>query len=292
MLFCAHFVCAGSAFPDSVVKASDPDVVRVMTFNIRYDTPADGKDAWPHRKDLVVEIIRDFRPDFLGIQEALPGQVAFLEESLQEYGVLSRSREKDPNAGEACSVFYLRRRWRIDPEEQGTYWLSDAPDEPASITWGNACTRIVTWARFFETDTGRRLVFVNTHFDHRSSPARRKSAAMLRDRIAQIPADVPVVLAGDFNASETAESMRILTEAPEGPGSVLIDTFRAVHASAEKVGTFNGFEGRDSGPKIDHIFVRGDAVPIAAEIIRTDRDGRYPSDHFPVTATIRLGGAK
>jgi endonuclease/exonuclease/phosphatase family metal-dependent hydrolase len=27
---------------------------------------------------------------------------------------------------------------------------------------------------------------------------------------------------------------------------------------------------------------------LSAEIVRTSRDSRYPSDHFPVAATIRL----
>lgn len=276
------------AMPCKASEETEKDLVRVMTFNIRYNTPADGENAWPHRKEFVLDVIREFRPDFLGLQEALPEQVAFLREALSEYGLLSRSREKDPNEGEACSVFYLKQRWVIDPLEQGTYWLSDTPDEPASITWGNACTRIVTWARFTQIDTGRPLVFINTHFDHRSAGARRASAVMLRDRIAAFPDSAPVVLVGDFNASETDDSMRILREKPASEAAPLVDSYRAVHPSEEKVGTFNGFAGTDTGAKIDHIFVRGGAKVIDAAIIRVQRDGRYPSDHFPVTATIRL----
>ena len=264
------------------------DTVRAMTFNIRMNTPADGKNAWPHRKESVVSVIRDFKPDFLGVQEATPEQVAFLRDALSEYGMLSRSREKDPNRGEACSVFYRKDRWKMDPDEQGTYWLSDTPDEPASITWGNACTRIVTWAKFHEIATGKPVYFINTHFDHRSAGARRKSAALLRERIAELPTEVPVILLGDFNASETSRSMQTLRGKPEGTGLRLVDTFRVVHPSAKKVGTFNGFAGRENGPKIDHIFVREGTAVSDVTIVRTHREGRYPSDHFPVTAVVRL----
>jgi len=49
--------------------ADDPSHVRVMTFNIRYNNPADGQDAWPHRTEMVSDIIRE-HADIAGLQEA------------------------------------------------------------------------------------------------------------------------------------------------------------------------------------------------------------------------------
>jgi endonuclease/exonuclease/phosphatase family metal-dependent hydrolase len=38
---------------------------------------------------------------------------------------------------------------------------------------------------------------------------------------------------------------------------------------------------------IDAIMVSPEFDVLAASIDRTERDGRYPSDHFPVTARLR-----
>ena len=52
----------------SVSAQSAPDPVRVMTFNIRYDTPNDKENAWPRRREAVAELIEFFAPDILGVQ--------------------------------------------------------------------------------------------------------------------------------------------------------------------------------------------------------------------------------
>jgi endonuclease/exonuclease/phosphatase family metal-dependent hydrolase len=65
-----------------------------------------------------------------------------------------------------------------------------------------------------------------------------------------------------------------------------VDTFRELHPDADAVGTGGGFEGLRDGPKIDYIFVEPGARVREAGIIRDHRDGRYPSDHFPVFAEI------
>lgn len=62
-----------------------------------------------------------------------------------------------------------------------------------------------------------------------------------------------------------------------------------IHPQATEVGTANAFKyGQTTGEKIDYIFVEGTTDVLGADILRTARDGRYPSDHFPVTARIRF----
>lgn len=68
----------------------------------------------------------------------------------------------------------------------------------------------------------------------------------------------------------------------------MADTFRVLHPNEKAVGTFNGFKGRTKGSKIDYIFVCAEFQTLEAVIVRTSRDGRYPSDHFPVTAELRF----
>lgn len=38
--------------------------------------------------------------------------------------------------------------------------------------------------------------------------------------------------------------------------------------------------------RIDYVFVRG-FTPVSARVVTDQRDGRYPSDHFPVVVELR-----
>jgi endonuclease/exonuclease/phosphatase family metal-dependent hydrolase len=67
-----------------------------------------------------------------------------------------------------------------------------------------------------------------------------------------------------------------------------VDTFRVLHPDANLAGTFNGFDGQRDGPKIDYVFVEPDTRVREAGIVHDNRDGRYPSDHYPVYAEILL----
>src|SRR5690606_41943986 len=67
-------------------ESSQTSTVRIMTYNIRLNTPADGENAWPERKDRVAGLIRFHAPDLLGVQEAMKIQLDDLEARLPEYG--------------------------------------------------------------------------------------------------------------------------------------------------------------------------------------------------------------
>jgi endonuclease/exonuclease/phosphatase family metal-dependent hydrolase len=134
-----------------------------------------------------------------------------------------------------------------------------------------------------DKNTGRTFYFFNTHFDHQSQNARLESAKLIARRIAEREHDDPVVLAGDFNAGEDNPVIKQLK------ADGLIDTYRAIHPDANDVGTGNGgYTGRRDGAKIDYVFVTRDIETLGASIDQEPRDGRYPSDHYPVTATLRL----
>jgi endonuclease/exonuclease/phosphatase family metal-dependent hydrolase len=48
--------------------------------------------------------------------------------------------------------------------------------------------------------------------------------------------------------------------------------------------TFYGWKPHTpgTGKRLDYIFFLGDIIPVAAEVITYNLDGRYPSDHMPV----------
>ena len=58
----------------------------------------------------------------------------------------------------------------------------------------------------------------------------------------------------------------------------------------EGIATVNGFKAiQKDGPRIDWILGRGPWTADRIEIVTFSRDGKFPSDHFPVIAKLRLG---
>jgi endonuclease/exonuclease/phosphatase family metal-dependent hydrolase len=96
----------------------------------------------------------------------------------------------------------------------------------------------------------------------------------------------PVIVTGDLNAGEGSAPLRRLTGVSPGGAVRLIDSFRVAHPRAGDVGTFGGFEGRRGGAKLDYVFVLPGTLVLDAAILRDNSDGRYPSDHYPVTAHL------
>lgn len=264
-------------------EARTPLAVRVMSFNLRYATADDGDNRWELRRDRLIKTIQEFSPDLLGTQETLPQQVQYIGERLPQYGHVGRSREADISAaGEQCAVFYRRERFTI--LDQGHFWLSDQPDLPGSRGWDGALPRMATWLRLEDRVTKKSLHFINTHFDHVGKEARLQSARLLRRKLAELPVATPLVVTGDFNCGVDSPPYAALM-APGPPD--LVDVFRQLHPDrVSHVGTFHGFQGNDDGPRIDWVAANGDWRTIEADIVKTHEQGRYPSDHFPVTAVL------
>lgn len=254
-----------------------------MSFNIRYGTAPDGNHVWALRRPVLMKVIRDFDPHVLGVQEALRFQLDELNAAFADFDEVGVGRDDGRRAGEYTAIFYDTTRLGLI--EHQTFWLSDTPDLPGSMTWGNRYVRIVTWARFRERTGGRHFYVFNTHWDHESQPARERSAQLILDRIAHRQHQDPVLLMGDFNAGEDNPAFRaLLTDSIVR----LIDTFRERHPDARAVGTYHAFRGDTTGARIDAILTGPGWQVIDAGIVRFSEGGRFPSDHFPVTAVVRL----
>jgi len=272
----------------SVALASDakppvPLELRAMSFNIRLGEANDGANHWKLRKELVFGVIRDHKPDVVGLQEAWKFQIDEILEALPEYALIGRSRQEDPEEGEWCPILYRKADW--SPIDSGTFWLSDAPEKEGSMSWGNKIPRICTWGRFKHDESGRTFHLYNTHFDHQSQPSREKSSELCLKQIAErSPAEEAAIFMGDLNAGEKNPAIMTLN-------AVLTDTFEKLHSdvAANKRGTFGAWTGKTSGERIDYVFTTpGDWELLDARILHDNTDGRYPSDHYPVDARLKL----
>jgi len=294
LLFTSSLVCRAGESAASQPSADKLDLV-VMTFNIRYGEAKDGENSWDKRKDMVCDLLRRQGPDVIGLQEALRSQIDDIRSSLPDYGELGVGRDDGKAKGEYSAILY--RKDRLDVNESGTFWLSDTPEVCGSITWGNACTRVCTWGRFVPKTAGQAFYLFNTHLDHISQYSRDRGIILLAGRVRDRRHKDPIMITGDFNTGEDNPVVRYLKGERElqvaGDGMSknpipLVDTFRVLHPDTKEVGTFHGFKGNGSGAKIDYILVQPGTEVLKAEILRDNKDNRYPSDHFPVLAAICL----
>lgn len=256
--------------------------LKVMTYNLRYASPP-PPNAWPERRPLMQALIEREAPDVIGTQEGLYLQLRELAAGLPAYEWIGLGRAGG-SKDEFAAVFY--RRDRLEPVAFDHFWLSDTPETVGSITWGHDVRRMVTWVRFRERATGREFYFWNTHFDHQEEDARQKSAALIRDRLAQLDPAVPLLLVGDFNCvAGRSRAHEILTQE-----AGLTDTWTiAAKRQNEDLNSFNGFQpARHEGERIDWILARRVVAVEQAAVVSYDESAPRPSDHFPVTATVRF----
>ena len=275
----------------SDIQAGDRNTpIKVMSFNIRYGAANDGENSWKHRDYLVLEIIQNYGPDLIGYQEALKFQVDFLKQNLKGYGFHGIGRDKGTEEGEYVPVMWKMDRFEL--VDSGHFWLSETPEIPGSVSWDSSLTRMLSWVVLRDKKAvgyQKELVFANTHFDHRGNQARLESAKLIRQRAEEIMNDIPIILTGDFNTTEDLAPYAALCKAEGFNGKPLVDAFRVIHPEvSDNERSFGAWVGRRDGKRIDWILHTDDFVTLNAAINYTQDAGRYPSDHYPVEAIVRL----
>lgn len=262
-------------------RASADELV-IATYNLRFAS-GDAPNAWADRRPGIKALLDRYRPDLIGTQEGLFPQLKDIAADQPAYDWIGAGRDGG-SRGEFMAIFY--RRDRLEPLEYDHFWLSDTPEVIASSSWGNHVRRMVTWARFQDRVTGREFYFWNTHLDHEVPAAREKAADLIRRRIGQLPADVPLFLVGDFNSIAVGNRAYDILTREAG----LTDTwFAARERRNEDVNSFTGFGPvRRDGQRIDWILARGAMDVRATEVVTFRPDGQWPSDHLPVVAWVAL----
>ena len=267
----------------AVAGAAEP--LRIMSFNVRTSTAKDGANAWPNRREIFFEAIARFQPTLIGFQEVREDQHDEIVARMTAYAFSGVARDDGKRKGEWALIGF--RKDRFATVAQGDFWLSEQPDVPGSKSWDAALTRICSWVRLRETATGRELVYANTHFDHVGVVARREASRVLSVRLAKIAAGVPALLTGDLNINEDNPAYAMLVR-PDTPGAIRwIDSYREVHPKrAPDEASFHGFKGTTAGSRIDFIFHTSHFAATTSDIDRSASNGRYPSDHYAVTAVL------
>lgn len=249
--------------------------LKFISFNIRlgssWSKGQDGPHYWDNRKEAVVSMIRQENPDAIGMQEVLPNQLAYLDSALTDYQRLGVGREDGKSQGEHMAIFF--KKDRLELVKGGTYWLSQTPDS-VSMGWDAACHRTVTMALLRDRQTGRQLLYMNTHLDHMGPVARAESTKLLTRLAAQWAGDnIPILIGGDMNSNERDTIFNSFFHAG-------LANCRDMAPTADTAYTYNAF-GKGAPNRIDHFFHRGLTLK-SFRTLNGDYGIPYISDHYPV----------
>ncbi|HKP15365.1 MAG TPA: endonuclease/exonuclease/phosphatase family protein [Gemmatimonadaceae bacterium] len=280
---------APSSAPRAVAGTATP--LRVMTFNLRYDNPGDGVNAWPNRKDWVASLVRFHGADVIGVQEALAHMLTDLDARLPGFARVGVGRTDGRTKGEFSAILY--RTDRLALLDSGTFWLSPTPQTVGSKGWDAALERVATWARFRDRVTGCSHLHLNTHFDHMGEQARQESARLIRRQLVTLANGLPVVMTGDLNADPTSAPYRILSRDTIAEAlPPLADGF-VVSKSGNygPTSSWTAFRAIVPGRRIDYILVSAPVTVLSHGILPDSWNGRFPSDHLPVLASVRTCGS-
>ncbi|WP_029902879.1 endonuclease/exonuclease/phosphatase family protein [Prevotella sp. 10(H)] len=263
-----------------------PVELNVMSFNIRYDNPADSLNNWQYRKDVAARIIKDYNSDIVGTQEVLVNQLNDLKAGLPEYNAIGVGRQDGKEKGEYCAILYKKDKFK--EIKSGYFWLSETPEVAGSKGWDGACERIATWAVLEESDTKKQVFFINTHLDHVGKAARQEGVTLLLNETGKLSNGLPVIMTGDFNATPDSDVIKHVKD-PANPNYMAHTKDLAVTKSGTDW-TYHGY-GKvplDKREFIDYIFVKPDTKVLKHTVIPEKLNDIFISDHSLITAQIEI----
>lgn len=307
---------AGDPLLTSVGGAKAAGDLDVMTFNLRSAVVEEvnkGKDYDKEgRREAIAGAILNELPDLIGTQENVEWQGADLWTDLDKaghrYDRYGEMRECDTDKStcgdqfETVGIYWNPKR--LTKEDAGDFWFCNSFLTPRKYCrdwgpgpdwktreWAAGSPRMATWIRFLDTETKKRFYAVNTHLDNAAWQAREHGIAVVRDTMAQLNKEnLPVILTGDFNSGRYEYPHKI----PEDAG--YRDAWNAAAKKGEEYETFRADINQPPvlGTRVmDYIFTKtngGAAAPVSAAAVSIYKhsNGRYPSDHTPVLARVRL----
>jgi len=255
--------------------------IKILTYNIKYDNVNDTVNNWNDRKDAMVDLLKNYEPGIIGMQEVLHHQLSYLVEQLPDFESIGVGRDDGKEKGEYSPILFNSKKYRL--LNSNTFWLSETPEE-ISIGWDASMERICTYALFEDLRSGNQFYVFNTHFDHIGTEARKKSVALIVSKIKALNNDhLPVALMGDLNLSPEKAPIQFLKNALSDGQSISQKTFYG------PTGTFNGFDhDRILNHRIDYIFVQNFKVLEYTHIDDRMENNKHISDHLPVLARIAM----
>ncbi|KAH7359272.1 endonuclease/exonuclease/phosphatase family protein [Plectosphaerella cucumerina] len=283
--------------------------LRLVTFNIRYDTSArePGEKPWwesgcgsdpagcrmPHVVDQLRHIIDAApagAPTLVGLQEALANQITDVVINLGDSWQYIGDGRDGGSRGEHCPILYDANA--VEVLHERTRWLSDTP-ETVSKYRGIGQPRVVTIGVFRDLASGERFIHANTHLDAWNANARAAQIQIALTQISIVQASfgpLPVSLSGDFNTQPGNDAHLVMLES--GIMRELWDLTESNRRAGPTDGTWTTFSPGYPAERLDYIWLGIDGrSPWEArqyEIVDNVIDGVFISDHRAVVGDVRL----
>ncbi|MES2650789.1 MAG: endonuclease/exonuclease/phosphatase family protein [Bacteroidota bacterium] len=265
----------------AVLTTVNAQSFNVATFNIRYDNPRDSGNLWVNRAPIATNLIRFHDFDVFGVQEGLKNQIDDMSAALPEYARYGKGRDDGKEAGEHSVIYYKKDKFKL--LKSGDFWLSATPNIPGKGWDATCCNRICSWVYLENTDSKKKFYLFNVHFDHQGVIARKESGKLMVQKIKEIAGNEAVLLTGDLNGVRESEWYQTIANS-----GIVKDAYLDVKFPYQNNSSSNGFRTPRGMGVIDHIFMSKQFSATRWGILTDTYFGKYPSDHFPVMATVKL----
>ena len=270
---------------DMFVRSMPEDIMRVMSFNIRFAhdedsyTLGDGR-LWDERK-LVVPVALGYRFfDVMGTQENTTGQIDDILTNLSGYSALGTS-----NNGYSISSLGYTYQY----ETSAIYYRNSVTVlDSGSFDITQTHTRRCNWAKL--NFAGHTFYLFNAHFQVGESTSyasqRKAQAATILTEIGAVSSSYPVILTGDFNCWDATDDDVIKYILDEGTMRDARSDALNPHGSS---GTLQYFQANNPAThRVDYVFVN-DGFDVQSFWIDNSQQKNAPaweSDHNPVIVDL------
>lgn len=282
--------------PANVPAASAPtdDSIRVALLNLRLPMGKDEENnAWPKRADRAVTAMRKTSPDIIGLQEVFSTQRLDLIDKMPEYAVYPDRREEGVTLGNLVNVnftliMYRKDRFDVIDSANGTVRDGAVKDPNATAFYSMVILR----------DRYKKLpdtIVVSTHIRHNMTIATQE-CDILNNRVTaqlRLHKGAVAIVMGDLNFDKSTPVYGALmgktTATTRSAVTTLVDTYDyAAKPAKDRWGSYHAFTGNPSALwPTDFIFISENLSHSVVQVDREQISGGYPSDHFPVSVTLR-----
>ena len=245
-----------SFIKDSAPAKADGTTYRIMQYNLMRDGENWGGSALeiPYldssvRVNITSAAIEGYNPDILVVSERFSDTWSELGLS-DKYTVFDGNNAENTNA-----IVYNNKVFDLIEEESGIEFYTELE---------NVNNRNLTYAILEDKVTHKQIAVFTTHWSTENSIAKLQYGEMktYMEGILENYADIPVVIAGDFNtAVNSAEYSELIKDV---------------------------YTNVDAATSVDHIAVKGFSV--VGQGMDTKSYTKFASDHKPIYADIKIGG--
>ena len=250
-------------------------VYKIMSMNILTDKLFSyGHSPFNDRIKAINELVRIADPDVIGIQEVTDTMKPLMIDLFRKYRMVGISRGS-VFADEYSALLVKADTFEV--RDSGTLWLSETPEIRRSKVAFSQFPRITSYAVLYDIYTDQAFTVFCTHLDVNFPAVRRKHAEILAGIVQKYAQGDFCAVTGDFNTCRGTGVLEKLTDA--GLTDLVTDDF------GPTLRIKLGKKTRTDLP-IDHILVSPGVKLIS--LIKMDQQyaGFYPSDHYPIMATI------